>query len=181
MEGAKYVCTPPPRDKASQVACWDGLQQSIFSLFSTDHCPFKYDDPHGKLLPKGKTSFRWVLNGILGVETRLSILFSESVGKDRIILNKFVVLTSANHAKTYGLYPKKAPSRSAPMPTSRSGIRCAKRPSRIARCMAVATTQPHEGTTVTGWPVSTMLRGKFRSARRKTCRQAGRWRLCAAR
>ena len=107
MEGAKYVCSPPPRDEASQEACWEGLQQGVFSLFSSDHCPFRYDDPQGKLVPKGRTSFRWVPNGIPGVETRLPILFSEGVGKGRISLNEFVALTATNHAKTYGLYPKK--------------------------------------------------------------------------
>src|SRR5205085_544772 len=44
MEGAKYVCSPPPRDAASQQACWEGLQQGVFSLFSSDHCPFRYDE-----------------------------------------------------------------------------------------------------------------------------------------
>ena len=92
MEGAKYVCSPPPRDEASQQACWDGLQQGVFSLFSSDHCPFRYDDPQGKLNPKGRTSFRWVPNGIPGVETRLPILFSEGVKKGRISLNEFVAL-----------------------------------------------------------------------------------------
>ena len=89
MEGAKYVCSPPPRDEASQKACWEGLQQKVFSLFSSDHCPFRYDDPQGKLVPKGRTSFRWVPNGIPGVETRLPILFSEGVVKGRIDLNEF--------------------------------------------------------------------------------------------
>src|SRR5882672_1976276 len=70
MEGAKYVCSPPPRDLASQEACWRGLQSGIFQIFSSDHCPFRYDDPAGKLVPKGRTSFRWVPNGIPGVETR---------------------------------------------------------------------------------------------------------------
>lgn len=41
MEGAKYVCSPPPRDNASQIACWEGLQQGVFSVFSSDHCPFR--------------------------------------------------------------------------------------------------------------------------------------------
>ena len=58
-------------------------------------------------MPKGRTSFRWVPNGIPGVETRLPILFSEGVKKGRINLNEFVALTATNHAKTYGLYPKK--------------------------------------------------------------------------
>ncbi len=39
MEGAKYVCSPPPRDVASQVACWEGIEQGVFSVFSSDHCP----------------------------------------------------------------------------------------------------------------------------------------------
>ncbi len=85
MEGAKYVCSPPPRDAQSQLACWEGLQQGVFSVFSSDHCPFRYDDPQGKLAPKGRTSFRWVPNGIPGVGARLPILFSEGVvkGADR--------------------------------------------------------------------------------------------------
>jgi dihydropyrimidinase len=107
MEGAKYVCSPPPRDRASQEAIWEGLRQGVFQLFSSDHCPFRYEDAAGKLHPKGRTSFRWVPNGIPGVETRLPILFSEGVSKGRIGLNRFVELTATNHAKLYGLYPRK--------------------------------------------------------------------------
>ena len=107
MSGAKYVCSPPPRDTESQEAIWEGLRTGVFQTFSSDHCAFRYDSPAGKLHPKGRTSFRWVPNGIPGVETRLPILFSEGVAKGRISLNRFVELTSTNHAKLYGLYPKK--------------------------------------------------------------------------
>jgi dihydropyrimidinase len=107
MEGAKYVCSPPPRDRDSQDACWEGLQRGVFSVFSSDHCPFRYDDPQGKLVPKGRTSFRWVPNGIPGVGARLNILFSEGVMKGRITLEQFVALTATNHARIYGLYPRK--------------------------------------------------------------------------
>ena len=69
MEGAKYVCSPPPRDAESQAAIWEGLQQGVFQTFSSDHCPFRYESSEGKLTPKGRTSFRWVPNGIPGVET----------------------------------------------------------------------------------------------------------------
>jgi dihydropyrimidinase len=58
-------------------------------------------------VPKGRTSFRGVPNGIPGVETRLPILFSEGVVKGRIDLNTFVALTATNHAKMYGLHPRK--------------------------------------------------------------------------
>jgi dihydropyrimidinase len=161
MEGAKYVCSPPPRDKASQVACWEGLQQGIFSLFSSDHCPFRYDDPKGKLAPKGKTSFRWVPNGIPGVETRLPILFSEGVGKGRISLNEFVALTATNHAKTYGLYPKKGTIAVG----SDADIAIWDPLLKVTIAQSVmhggCDYTPYEGIAVTGWPVSTLLRGKF--------------------
>src|SRR5215208_5149208 len=106
MSGAKYVCSPPPRDRESHAAVWQGIEDGFFQTFSSDHAPFRYDQK-GKLHPKGRTSFRWVPNGIPSVETRLPILFSEGVSKGRISVNRFVELASTNHAKIYGLYPRK--------------------------------------------------------------------------
>lgn len=160
MEGAKYVCSPPPRDRASQAACWEGLQTGVFTLFSSDHCPFRYDDEQGKLTPKGRTSFRWVPNGIPGVAARLPILFSEGVRKGRIDINTFVAVTSTNHAKTYGLYPRKgaiAVGSDADIaiwdPTRRMTISNANQ-------HHGADYTPYEGFQVEGWPVLTMVRGQ---------------------
>jgi len=160
MEGAKYVCSPPPRDKASQQACWEGLQQKIFTLFSSDHCPFRYDET-GKLVSRGRTSFRWVPNGIPGVETRLPILFSEGVKKGRISLNDFVAFTATNHAKTYGLYPKKGTI--AVGSDADIVIWDPDRNVTISQSLLHHGSDytPYEGIAVTGWPVSTMVRGKF--------------------
>jgi len=160
MEGAKYVCSPPPRDEASQQACWEGLQQGIFSLYSSDHCPFRYDET-GKLASRGRTSFRWVPNGIPGVETRLPILFSEGVGKGRLSLNDFVALTATNHAKTYGLYPKKGTI--AVGSDADIVIWDPNRSEKISQKLLHHGSDytPYEGIDVTGWPVSTMVRGKF--------------------
>src|SRR5579863_73621 len=160
MEGAKYVCSPPPRDAASQQGCWEGLQQKVFSLFSSDHCPFRYDDPHGKLAPKGRTSFRWVPNGIPGVETRLPILFSEGVKKGRITLNDFVAFTATNHARTYGLYPRKGTV--AVGSDADLALWDASREVTISQSLMHDATDytPYEGLKVTGWPISTMVRGK---------------------
>jgi dihydropyrimidinase len=161
MEGAKYVCSPPPRDEASQQACWEGLQQKVFSLYSSDHCPFRYDDPHGKLVPKARTSFRWVPNGIPGIETRLPILFSEGVGRGRISLNDFVALTATNHAKTYGLYPRKGTI--AVGSDADIAIWDAAREVTISQTLMHNGTDytPYEGIKVTGWPIATMVRGRF--------------------
>lgn len=161
MEGAKYVCSPPPRDAASQRACWQGLQQGVFSVFSSDHCPFRYDDPQGKLAPKGRTSFRWVPNGIPGVETRLPILFSEGVVKGRITLNRFVALSATNHARMYGLYPKKGTI--AVGSDADLAIWDPQRKVTITQSLMHGGSDytPYEGIAVTGWPVSTMVRGRF--------------------
>jgi dihydropyrimidinase len=160
MEGAKYVCSPPPRDEASQKACWLGLETGVFQVYSSDHCPFRYDSPQGKLTPKGRTSFQWVPNGIPGVETRLPILFSEGVVKGRITLNQFVALTATNHAKMYGLHPKKgtiAVGSDADIaiwdPNRKVTIR-----QEILHHGSDYT--PYEGLEVTGWPVTTIVRGK---------------------
>lgn len=160
MEGAKYVCSPPPRDADSQQACWEGMQTGVFSLFSSDHCPFRYEDEAGKLAPKGKTSFRWVPNGIPGVGARLPILFSEGVGKGRISLNEFVALTSTNHAKTYGLHPRKGTI--AVGADADIVLWDANREMTITNANQHhgADYTPYEGFKVTGWPVLTMVRGR---------------------
>lgn len=161
MEGAKYVCSPPPRDAASQEACWEGLQQGVFSVFSSDHCPFRYDDQQGKLAPKGRTSFRWVPNGIPGVGARLPILFSEGVIAGRIDINRFVALTATNHARTYGLYPRKG--------TIAVGADAdiAIWDPQIEQVLTHAMLDdgsdytPYEGMKITGWPVITLVRGEI--------------------
>ncbi len=159
-EGAKFVCSPPPRDEASKVACWQGLEQGIFDLYSSDHCPFRYDDPAGKLNDKGKTSFRWIPNGIPGVETRLPILFSEGVMTGRIDLSRFVALTATNHAKLYGLYPQKGTI--AVGSDADLALWDPKAQRTIANDMLHhgADYTPYEGMQITGWPVTVILNGK---------------------
>ncbi len=160
MEGVKYVCSPPPRDKESQDACWRGLETGIFSVFSSDHCPFRYDDPAGKLNPKGRTSFRWVPNGIPGVAARLPILFSEGVSKGRIDLNRFVALSATNHAKTYGLYPRKGTI--AVGSDADIAIWDPERRLTLTHDLLKDGSDytPYEGIEITGWPVLTMVRGR---------------------
>ena len=160
FDGAKYVCSPPPRDTASQAACFAGLEDGVFDVFSSDHCPFRYDDHEGKKHPEGLKTFKYVPNGIPGVETSLPILFSEGVSKGRIDLQRFVSLSSTNHAKMYGLYPKKgeiAVGSDADIalwdPTRREVLR-------QDNLHHGADYTPYEGIEVIGFPVRTILRGK---------------------
>lgn len=108
FEGAKCVCSPPPRDAKAQEGIWTAVKNGTFAVISSDHCPFDYDDAvKGKKTcitedhPLGQ--FRHIPNGIPGVETRLPLVFSAG----RLSLPKFVEVTSTNPAKLYGLYPRK--------------------------------------------------------------------------
>jgi dihydropyrimidinase len=162
FEGAKYVCSPPPRDADSQRAIWQGLRDGTFDIFSSDHCPFYFEAPDdvGKNNVKARTSFKWVPNGIPGVETRLPILFSEGVSKGRISAERFVALTSSNPAKLYGLYPAKG----AIAIGADADITLWDDQRRVTLSQDIlhhgSDYTPYEGLEVTGWPVRTILRGQ---------------------
>lgn len=106
-KGAKCVCSPPPRDKANQQVIWDGLNDGLFTVFSSDHAPFKYDAPEGKKPGGEEVAFRHIPNGIPGIETRMPLLWSEGVLAGRMTANRFVELTATGPAKAYGLHPRK--------------------------------------------------------------------------
>lgn len=106
-QGARCICSPPPRDKANQERIWQGLADGLFTVFSSDHAPFRYEDPQGKKIGGNEVPFRHIPNGIPGLETRLPLLYSEGVLGGRITLQKFVELTATNPAKAYGLHPRK--------------------------------------------------------------------------
>ena len=160
FEGAKYVCSPPPRDVESQEAIWEGIIDGTFDIFSSDHCPFKFKDKKGKDRPGARTSFKWVPNGIPGVETRLPILFSEGVSKKRISLERFVELTSTNPAKMYGLHPQKGSIK-----IGADADVTIWDPNKIDTIKQSGLHHgsdytPFEGIEIKGWPIQTWLRGQ---------------------
>ncbi|MEM7523070.1 MAG: dihydropyrimidinase [Pseudomonadota bacterium] len=160
FEGAKYVCSPPPRDTDDQAACWAGIVRGDFELYSSDHCPFLFASAEGKNTEGAKDSFRHIPNGIPGVETRLPILFSEGVVKGRIDLTRFVAVTATNHAKLYGLYPQKGSI--AVGADADIVLWDPARTETISQDILHHGSDytPWEGFEVTGWPVATILRGK---------------------
>jgi dihydropyrimidinase len=160
MEGAKFCCSPPPRDHAAQEAVWTALRNGTFQVFSSDHAPYRFD-ASGKL-PKGdKTTFKEIANGVPGIELRLPLLFSEGVAKGRLDLNAFVALTATNHAKLYGLYPKKGTI--AVGSDADIAIWDPQRETTITAGMLhdnVGYT-PYEGRRLGGWPVTVLSRGRI--------------------
>ena len=105
FEGAKYVMSPPLREKWNQAALWKGLAQNDLQVVSTDHCPFCMNEASQKLL--GKDDFSKIPNGAPGVETRMSLVYDGGVRTGRISMNRFVELTSTSPAKIFGMFPKK--------------------------------------------------------------------------
>ncbi|MBP1597330.1 MAG: dihydropyrimidinase [Acidobacteria bacterium] len=107
FEGAKLIFSPPAREQADQEALWQSLTKGLVQVFSSDHAPYRYDDPQGKQAHGLDAPFTKVANGIPGLETRLPLLFSEGVGRGRIDIHTFVAVTATNAARIYGVYPRK--------------------------------------------------------------------------
>ncbi len=159
--GAKCICSPPPRDPQNQEAVWRALTHDVFSVFSSDHAPYSYEDPHGKMLGGRERQFPHVPNGIPGLETRLPLLFSGGVVTGRISINQFVALTATQPAKLYGLYPRKG---SIIVGADADIVLWdPKRQVRIhnEHLHHNVDYTPYEGLTVTGWPVMTFSRGRL--------------------
>ncbi len=158
-EGAKFCCSPPPRDAASQNAVWDALIHGTLQLYSSDHAPYRYD-ASGKL-PKGDaTTFKDMANGVPGIELRMPLLFSEGVMTGRMAVERFVAVTSSNHARTYGMYPQKgtiAVGSDADIaiwnPEKRVTISSAMLHDNVGYT-------PYEGREITGWPMVVISRGR---------------------
>lgn len=116
-DGAKWICSPPMRNREDNERLWQGLAGGVLQVIGTDHCPFFFDGSRpiiyegkpvaipGKEL--GSNDFTKIPNGLPAVGDRLPILWSYGVQAGRITPNQFVALTSTNPAKIFGLYPQK--------------------------------------------------------------------------
>lgn len=103
FEGAKFVMTPPLRDKENQEKLWKGLKFDDLQVVSTDHCPFCFKEQK----ELGRDDFSKIPNGGPGVEHRMSLIFNGGVVGGRIDVNRFVEITSTSAAKIFGLFPRK--------------------------------------------------------------------------
>lgn len=159
MEGAKFCCSPPPRDAHDQEAMWKGLKNGTFQVFSSDHAPYRFDET-GKLHAGPNPPFKSIANGVPGIELRMPLLFSEGVKKGRITLNEFVALTSTNAARIYGLHPRKGTI--AVGGDADLAIWDPDREVTVDYAMLhdnVGYT-PYEGMQLTGWPETVISRGR---------------------
>jgi dihydropyrimidinase len=155
FEGAKYVFSPPVRDKSNWDYLWNAVRTDALSAISTDHCAFRFDGQ--KTL--GKDDFSKIPNGGPGLENRLQMIHEFGVRAGRISLNRMVELLSTNPAKLFGLYPRKgtiAVGSDADVvvfdPEKQMTISASTHHSKVDYSL-------YEGTKVTGSPEVVMLRG----------------------
>jgi dihydropyrimidinase len=157
FEGAKYVYTPPPRDKANQEVLWDAVRTDVLSAISTDHCAFSWETQKSL----GRDDFSKIPNGGPGLENRLQMIHNFGVRGGKISLNRMVELLATNPAKLFGLYPRKgtiAVGSDADIvifdPDKRVTITAKGQHSRIDYNL-------YEGTEVVGSPETVLLRGQL--------------------
>ena len=159
FQGAKFMCSPAPRDAAATAGLWDAIRLGTLDVVSSDHSGWSYEGPRGKQVNGAGANFRDIPNGVPGLAARLPILWSEGVGKGRITSSDFVRLTSTRPAQVFGLHPRKG----SLMPGADADIVLwdPTRPVTITNALmqhAIDYT-PYEGLHLTGWPVATLLRG----------------------
>jgi len=162
MEGAKWMCSPPPREASDQEALWRALALGDLQTVTSDHAPYRFDET-GKLSAGPNANFKQIANGLPGLETRLPLMFDAMVSKGRSEfdgrgLEAFVNLTATQPAQIYNL-PKKgqiAPGFDADIaiwdPNKKVTIT-------DASMHDLTGFTPFAGATVTGWPVTVIRRG----------------------
>ena len=156
FEGAKYVMSPPLRDRSTQNQLWRGLASNDLQVIATDHCPFCMKEQK----ELGRSDFSKIPNGAPGIETRMSLVYDGGVRTGRISLNRFVELTSTSPARLFGLFPRKgtiAPGSDADIVVFDPG----KTVTLSARTHHMKVDyNPYEGRQVTGVPETVLSRGR---------------------
>ncbi len=157
-DGAKWMCSPPQREPADQVALFGALEKGDLQIVSSDHAPYRYDET-GKLAAGSGAGFHQIANGLPGLETRLPLMFDEMVSRKKDPM-AFVRLTSSAPADIYGL-------------TSKGTLQSGKDADIVIWDPERSVTygpddlhdnvgyNPWEGRTVKGWPQTVILRGNI--------------------
>lgn len=102
FEGAKFVMSPPIREKRHQPVLWNALRSRLISTVATDHAPFDFKVQK----EMGRDAFTKIPNGIPSVENRIDLLYTHGVTTAKIDLHTFVDCASTQAAKLFGLKGK---------------------------------------------------------------------------
>ena len=155
-ECACYVISPPLRAPSDREALWAGLADGSLALVATDHVP----DRRAIEKQSWRESFDRISNGGPGIETLLSVVYSEGVARGRITIERMVDLLSTTPARLFGLAQKGAieVGRDADLVLFDPGER---RTLAARELHHTSDYTPYEGMAVAGGVVSTLVRGEF--------------------
>jgi dihydropyrimidinase len=155
-DGQRYAACPPLRREADQAALWDALDEGLLQVIATDHCEFTAADKD-----EGAHDFRKIPMGLPGVGTLLPLMWHFGVRAGRLRENDLIDRLSTQPSEIFGLYPRKgtlAPGSDADLVIFDPDLEVTITP---AVLHGHADYSPYEGWTVRGWPVSTMVRGRW--------------------
>jgi dihydropyrimidinase len=164
FEGAKYICSPPPKSKDDRKAVWEALIDGTVQTVATDHCPFWFDGTKPGRTPGkelGKDCWAKIPNGVPGIEDRFPMTWHGAVNTGKMTPNRFVEVIATNPAKIFGMYPKKGT-----LAVGSDGDIVIFDP-RKKHTISAETHHMnidynlYEGTTVTGWPEKVFVRGRL--------------------
>jgi dihydropyrimidinase len=159
FEGAKFMCSPPPRDAAATEGLWRAIAVGTIDVVSSDHSGWSYEGTRGKRSGGAAASFRDIPNGVPGLAARLPLLWHAGVNGGHLTPSQFVSLVAERPARIFGLAAK---GRIAPGADADVVLwDPAKRVTLTNEMMQQAIDYtPYEGIEVTGWPVATLRRGE---------------------
>lgn len=158
FEGAKFVFSPPPRDRQSHDALWTGLQDRVIDVVSSDHAPYPFSGAYGKAAHGVGAAFPQIPSGVPGLETCQPVMFEQGVQRGRLTLEQFVAVSATNAARIYGIYPKKG---TIAVGADADLVIWDQAPCTIAndRLHHHMDYTPYEGMRVSAWPSITISRG----------------------
>jgi len=155
MDGHLFSASPALRTLADQSVLWKGLRDRELDFVATDHCPFTREQK------SWRGSFLDLPYGLPGIETLLPLLYSEGVGRGRLVVTDIPRLLSEGPALAYGLRDRKGA-----LEVGLDADLVIFDPAAVwdleATYLHMRTDfSPYEGWTITGKPMVTLSRGEI--------------------
>ena len=144
---------PPIREARHNQPLWDALLDGTIDMIATDHAPHTPEE-------KTRASIWDCDCGFPGVETQMPLMLTE-VNRERATLMDYVRWSAVNPARAWGLYGTKGVIASgahadiAFVDMARSGTLAQ------GKLHSLSKISPWHGRAVQGYPLHTLLRGRF--------------------
>jgi dihydropyrimidinase len=154
-DGHHFATCPPIRTPADQERLWEGLASGSVEVLATDTCTFNSEQ---KAMWEG--DYRKIPMGMPGIELLLPLTYTWGVAAGRFELGQMIELLCENPARLFGMWPRKG-TLSVGSDADLVIFDPDRRVTISHRDLATnCDYSPFEGVRVTGWPITTLVRGK---------------------